>query len=100
MGNLISMCCCSSRENTTAPPIVSSICLTQAVAPVSTQTFNALSPPPTSRHISERTETPSTGVSFRSTMRSARGGQKSANDAYVSAITQEVSRRLLILLKN
>nr|ALI86597.1 AC4 protein [Watermelon chlorotic stunt virus]QVH36164.1 C4 [Watermelon chlorotic stunt virus]QVH36169.1 C4 [Watermelon chlorotic stunt virus]UIK24197.1 C4 protein [Watermelon chlorotic stunt virus] len=44
MGNLISMCCCSSPERSPSQTIASSIMYTQAVAPVSTPTYKALSP--------------------------------------------------------
>ncbi|UYR00276.1 C4 protein [Tomato leaf curl Uganda virus] len=95
MGNLICMPSSNSRANSRAQTIVSSIVHTQAVAPVSTPTFRALSPVQTSRHISIRTATPSNGDSFRSMEDLQEAGSNRQMTLTPRHLTQEVSRRLL-----
>ncbi|ALO02626.1 AC4 [Telfairia golden mosaic virus] len=96
MGSLISTCLSSSRGNSRAPTIVSSIVYTQAVAPVSTPTFRALSPVPTSSRIWTRTEIHSNGESFRSTGDRHEGANNQLTTHMQRHLTQEVNRRLLM----
>nr|QDG02983.1 C4 protein [Pepper yellow vein Mali virus]QDG02995.1 C4 protein [Pepper yellow vein Mali virus] len=67
MGNLISMCLCSSRGNTSARITDSSTWYPQPGQHISIQTFRELNQAPTSSPTSTRTETPLNGGYSRST---------------------------------
>nr|QDG03043.1 C4 protein [Pepper yellow vein Mali virus]QDG03049.1 C4 protein [Pepper yellow vein Mali virus]QDG03055.1 C4 protein [Pepper yellow vein Mali virus]QDG03061.1 C4 protein [Pepper yellow vein Mali virus]QDG03067.1 C4 protein [Pepper yellow vein Mali virus] len=67
MGNLISMCLCSSRGNTSARITDSSTWYPQPGQHISIQTFRELNQAPTSSPTLTRTETPLNGGYSRST---------------------------------
>ncbi|CAJ15647.1 putative AC4 protein [Sida yellow mosaic China virus - [Hainan 8]] len=96
MGALISTCSFSSRENTSAKITDSSIWYPQPGQYISIQTFRELNPAPTSSPISTRTETPSTGESFRSTEDLLEGVNNQPTTLTPRHLTAEVSRRLLM----
>nr|ALN12531.1 c4 protein [Tomato leaf curl Sudan virus]UCC70398.1 AC4 [Chilli leaf curl virus]ALN12537.1 c4 protein [Tomato leaf curl Sudan virus]ALN12543.1 c4 protein [Tomato leaf curl Sudan virus]ALN12549.1 c4 protein [Tomato leaf curl Sudan virus] len=100
MGNHISTCLSSSRANTSAKINDSSTWSPQLGQHISIRTFRELNPALTSSHISTRTETPSTGVSFRST--DDLQGEVSNQPMTLTPqhLTQAVSRRLLESLEN
>nr|AMB51323.1 pathogenicity determinant [Tomato leaf curl Kumasi virus] len=100
MGNHICIPLFSSRGNSRVPTIVSSIAYTQAVAPVSTPTIRQLSPVPMSSPTSTRTETLSSGVSFRSTEDLQEEGNRQQMMLTPRQLTQAVSLRLLTYLEN
>nr|AJW80813.1 AC4 [Ageratum enation virus] len=81
MGNLISMCSSSSKENTNARINDSSIWYPQPGQHISIRTFRELNPAPTSSPTSRRTETPSNGESSRS----------------MEDLHEEVNRQLMML---
>nr|WOP35328.1 transcriptional regulator protein [Ageratum yellow vein virus] len=96
MGLLISTCLSSSKENTSARITDSSTWYPQPGQHISIQTFRELNPVPTSSPISTRTETLSTGASFRSTGDLQEGANNQPMMLTPRQLTQEVSRRLLI----
>ncbi|ACA61093.1 C4 protein [Tomato leaf curl Cebu virus] len=96
MGALISMCSSSSRGNTDARINDSSIWYPQPDQHISIQTFRELNQAPTSNPILIKTETPSNGVSFRSTEDLLEGVNKQPMMLTPKQLTQEVSRRLLM----
>uniref|UniRef100_Q5CAM9 AC4 protein n=1 Tax=Sri Lankan cassava mosaic virus - India [India:Kerala C4] TaxID=454143 RepID=Q5CAM9_9GEMI len=100
MGNLTSMLCFSSKGGSQSQTIGNSIVYTQAVAPVSTPTYRALSPAPTSSPTSTRMETPSTGVSFRSMEDLQEGDSRQQTTLTPQHLTQAVSQRLLESLRS
>nr|QFG40017.1 C4 protein [Pedilanthus leaf curl virus]SJX66713.1 C4 protein [Pedilanthus leaf curl virus]SJX66719.1 C4 protein [Pedilanthus leaf curl virus] len=67
MGNLIFTCSSSSKENTSAKITDSSTWYPQPGQHISIRTYRELSQAQMSSPIWRRTETPSTGESFRST---------------------------------
>nr|AEX92959.1 unknown [Tomato leaf curl Sudan virus]AEX92967.1 unknown [Tomato leaf curl Sudan virus]AKJ79152.1 C4 [Tomato leaf curl Sudan virus]AKJ79153.1 C4 [Tomato leaf curl Sudan virus]AKJ79154.1 C4 [Tomato leaf curl Sudan virus] len=96
MGNHISMCLCSSRANSSAQITDSSTWSPQPGQHISIRTFRELNPAPTSSPTSTRTETPSNGVSFRSTEDLQEGDSNQPMTLTPKRLTLEVSRRLLM----
>nr|AFI56581.1 C4 [Tomato leaf curl Sudan virus]AFI56582.1 C4 [Tomato leaf curl Sudan virus]AFI56583.1 C4 [Tomato leaf curl Sudan virus]AFI56584.1 C4 [Tomato leaf curl Sudan virus]AFI56585.1 C4 [Tomato leaf curl Sudan virus] len=100
MGSHISMCLYSSKANSSAKISDSSTWYPQAGQHISIQTFRELNQVPTSSPTSIRTETLSTGESFRS----MEGLQEGVNNLQTmltpQQLTQAVSQRLLEYLGN
>ncbi|AGV74355.1 transcriptional regulator protein [Tomato leaf curl Hainan virus] len=96
MGALISTCLYSSRGNTSARITDSSTWSPQTGQHISIRTFRELNPAPTSNPISTRTETPSTGESFRSTDDLQEGVNNQPMTLTPQHLTQAVSQRLLM----
>ncbi|CDR55242.1 AC4 Protein [Mirabilis leaf curl virus] len=96
MGNLICMLCYNSKESSQSPTTAHSILYTQAVAPVSTPTYKALSPAQMLNNTSTRTETPLSGVSFRSMDDLQEEGNSQPMTLTPRHLTQAVSQRLLM----
>ncbi|CAD92248.1 AC4 protein [Stachytarpheta leaf curl virus - [Hn5.4]] len=96
MGALISTCLSSSRENTSARIADSSTWSPQPGQHISIRTFRELNPAPTSSPISIRTETPSSGESFRSTDDLQEGDNNQPMTLTPQHLTQAVSQRLLM----
>nr|ARU09329.1 C4 protein [Tomato leaf curl Philippines virus]ARU09331.1 C4 protein [Tomato leaf curl Philippines virus] len=96
MGALISMCSSSSKGNTDARIRDSSIWYPQPGQHITIRTYRELNQAPTSSHILTRTETPSNGVSFRSTEDLLEGVNNQPMMLTPKQLTQEVSRRLLM----
>nr|AHA80980.1 C4 protein [Tomato yellow leaf curl virus] len=96
MGNHISMCLSSSRESTSAQITDSSTWSPQPGQHISIRTFRELNLVPTSSPTSTKTETPSTGVSFRSTEGPLEGDNNQPMMLTPRRLTLEVSRRLLM----
>nr|ACA52113.1 C4 protein [Tomato leaf curl virus]ACA52119.2 C4 protein [Tomato leaf curl virus]ANJ77872.1 C4 [Tomato leaf curl Cebu virus] len=96
MGALISMCSSSSKGSSNARIKDSSIWYPQPDQHISIQTFRELNQVPMSNPILIKTETPSNGVSFRSTEDLLEGVNKQPMMLTPKQLTQEVSRRLLM----
>nr|UNA95420.1 AC4 protein [Sida yellow mosaic China virus] len=96
MGALISTCLSSSRGNTSARITDSSTWCPQPGQYISIQTFRELNPAPTSSPISIRTETPSSGESFRSTEDLHEADNNQPMTLTPQHLTQAVSQRLLM----
>ncbi|ABG26040.1 AC4 protein [Sida yellow vein Vietnam virus] len=96
MGALISTCLSSSRENTSARITDSSTWYPQPGQHISIRTYRELNPAPTSSPTSIRTETPSSGASFRSTDDLQEGANNQPMTLTPQHLTQAVSQRLLI----
>ncbi|ACG49280.1 AC4 [Tomato leaf curl Kerala virus] len=95
MGNLIFTCSSSSKENTSAKITDSSTWYPQPGQHISIRTFRELNQAQTSSPIWRRTETPSTGESFRSNGDLQRGGHSQRMMLTPQRLTQAVSQRLL-----
>nr|QGL40138.1 C4 [Pedilanthus leaf curl virus] len=100
MGNLIFTCSSSSKENTSAKITDSSTWSPQPGQHISIRTFRELNQAPTSSPIWRRTETPSTGESFRSMEDLQEGDNRQPMMLTPQHLTQAVSQRLLESLKN
>nr|UYS88263.1 C4 protein [Pedilanthus leaf curl virus] len=100
MGNLIFTCSSSSKENTSAKITDSSTWSPQPGQHISIRTFRELNQAPTSSPIWRRTETPSTGESFRSMEDLQEGDNRQPMMLMPQHLTQAVSQRLLESLKN
>nr|WBT00795.1 replication enhancer protein [Pedilanthus leaf curl virus] len=100
MGNLIFTCSSSSKENTSAKITGSSTWYPQPGQHISIRTFRGLSQAQTSSPIWRRTETPSTGESFRSMEDLQEGDNSQLMMLTPQRLTQAVSQRLLESLKN
>nr|UQS49428.1 C4 protein [Tomato yellow leaf curl virus - Mild]WEM05831.1 C4 [Tomato yellow leaf curl virus] len=100
MGNHISMCLSSSKANSSAKINDSSTWSPQVGQHISIRTFRELNLVPTSSPTSTKTETPSTGVSFRSTDDLHVGVSNQPMTLTPQHLTQAVSQRLLESLKN
>nr|WOL23897.1 C4 [Tomato yellow leaf curl virus] len=100
MGNHISMCLSNLKGNSSAKISDSSTWYPQAGQHISIQTFRELNPVQTSSLMSIRTETPSTGVSFRSTDDLHVGVSSQPMTLTPQLLTHAVSQRLLESLKN
>nr|AJE24818.1 AC4 protein [Tomato leaf curl Patna virus] len=100
MGNLIFTCSSSLKENTSARITDSSTWYPQPGQHISIRTFRELNQAQTSSHIWRRTETPSTGESFRSMEDLQEGVNRQPTTLTPQHLTQAVSRRLLESLKN
>nr|ALK03581.1 C4 [Whitefly-associated begomovirus 7]ALK03587.1 C4 [Whitefly-associated begomovirus 7] len=95
MGNLISTCFSSSRVNSTAQITDSSTWSPQPGQHISIRTFRELNPAPTSSPIWTRTETPSSGESFRSMEDLQEGDNRLPMTLTPQQLTQAVRLRLL-----
>nr|CDN40972.1 C4 protein [Eclipta yellow vein mosaic virus] len=100
MGNLICTCSSSSRGSTSARITDSSTWSPQPGQHISIRTFRELNQARTSSHTSRRTETPSTGESFRSMEDLQEGDNSQPMTLTPQHLTQAVSQRLLESLKN
>nr|AXA98721.1 C4 protein [Pedilanthus leaf curl virus] len=100
MGNLIFTCSSSSRGNTSAKITDSSTSYPQPGQHISIRTFRELSQAPTSSPIWRRTETPSTGESFRSMEDLQEGDNSQPMMLTPQRLTQAVNQRLLESLRN
>ncbi|BAB83044.1 C4 protein [Soybean crinkle leaf virus] len=96
MGALISTCLFSSKGNTSARITDSSTWYPQPGQHISIRTFRELNPAPTSSPISTRTETPSSGESFRSTDDLQEGVSNRPTTLTPRHLTAAVSQRLLM----
>nr|ACP40524.1 AC4 [Papaya leaf curl Guandong virus] len=96
MGALISTCLSNSRGNSDARINDSSIWYPQQGQHISIRTFRELNRAPTSSPIWRRTETPSTGESFRSMEDLQEGDNNQPTTLTPRRLTQEVSQRLLM----
>ncbi|ABB52052.1 C4 [Pedilanthus leaf curl virus] len=95
MGNLIFTCSSSSRENTSAKISDSSTWYPQPGQHISIRTFRELNQAQTSSPIWRRTETPSTGESFRSMEDLQEGDNSQPTTLTPQRLTQAVSQKLL-----
>nr|QFG40021.1 C4 protein [Pedilanthus leaf curl virus]QFG40027.1 C4 protein [Pedilanthus leaf curl virus] len=95
MGNLIFTCSSSSKENTSAKIRDSSTWYPQPGQHISIRTYRELSQAQMSSPIWRRTETPSTGESFRSTDDLQEGDNSQPTTLTPQRLTQAVSQRLL-----
>nr|ACG49274.1 AC4 [Tomato leaf curl Kerala virus] len=95
MGNLIFTCSSSSKENTSAKITDSSTWYPQPDQHISIRTFRELNQAQTSSPIWRRTETPSTGESFRSMEDLQEGDTSQRMMLTPQRLTQAVSQRLL-----
>nr|AOF45901.1 C4 protein [Pedilanthus leaf curl virus] len=95
MGNLIFTCSSSSKENTSAKIRDSSTWYPQPGQHISIRTYRELSQAQMSSPIWRRTETPSTGESFRSTGDLQEGDNSQPTTLTPQRLTQAVSQRLL-----
>nr|AOF45889.1 C4 protein [Pedilanthus leaf curl virus]AOF45895.1 C4 protein [Pedilanthus leaf curl virus]AOF45937.1 C4 protein [Pedilanthus leaf curl virus] len=95
MGNLIFTCSSSSKENTSAKIKDSSTWYPQPGQHISIRTYRELSQAQMSSPIWRRTETPSTGESFRSTDDLQEGDNSQPTTLTPQRLTQAVSQRLL-----
>nr|AQT38115.1 C4 protein [Tomato leaf curl Kerala virus] len=95
MGNLIFTCSSSSKENTSAKITDSSTWYPQPGQHISIRTYRELSQAQMSSPIWRRTETPSTGESFRSTEDLQEGDTSQRMMLTPQRLTQAVSQRLL-----
>nr|AOF45906.1 C4 protein [Tomato leaf curl Kerala virus]AWA81921.1 C4 Protein [Pedilanthus leaf curl virus]QKE50677.1 C4 protein [Pedilanthus leaf curl virus]QKE50683.1 C4 protein [Pedilanthus leaf curl virus]QQL11700.1 AC4 protein [Pedilanthus leaf curl virus] len=95
MGNLIFTCSSSSKENTSAKITDSSTWYPQPGQHISIRTYRELSQAQMSSPIWRRTETPSTGESFRSTDDLQEGDNSQPTTLTPQRLTQAVSQRLL-----
>nr|AXA98697.1 C4 protein [Pedilanthus leaf curl virus]AXA98703.1 C4 protein [Pedilanthus leaf curl virus]AXA98709.1 C4 protein [Pedilanthus leaf curl virus] len=100
MGNLIFTCSSSSRGNTSAKITDSSTSYPQPGQHISIRTFRELNQAPTSSPIWRRTETPSTGESFRSMEDLQEGDNSQPMMLTPQRLTQAVNQRLLESLRN
>nr|BBH51535.1 symptom determinant protein [Tomato leaf curl Uganda virus] len=96
MGNLICMPLFNSKESSIVPINDYSTSYPQAGQHISIRTFRELNPAPTSSPIWIRTETPSTGESFRSMEDLQEEDSNQPTTLTPKLLTQEVSRRLLM----
>ncbi|AQM52254.1 C4 protein [Tomato leaf curl Burkina Faso virus] len=96
MANLIYMCFCSSKENSTAKIRDSSTSYPQPGQHISIRTFRELNPAPTSSPTSTRTAIHSNGENSRSTDDLQGAGSNQPTTLTQKHLTQEVSRRLLM----
>nr|CDI44965.1 C4 [Cotton leaf curl Gezira virus] len=95
MGNHICMRSFSSKGSTSARITDSSIWSPQAGQHISIRTFRELNPALTSSPTSIRTETPSSGESFRSTVDLQEEDNRQPMTLTPQRLTQEVRQRLL-----
>nr|CCP47003.1 C4 protein [Pedilanthus leaf curl virus] len=95
MGNLIFTCSSSSKENTSAKITDSSTWYPQPGQHISIRTYRELSQAQMSSPIWRRTETPSTGESFRSTDDLQEGDNSQPTTLTPQRLTRAVSQRLL-----
>nr|AOR05731.1 AC4 protein [Tomato yellow leaf curl Yunnan virus] len=95
MGLLISTCLYSSKGNSSAKITDSSTWYPQTGQHISIRTYRELNPAPTSSPIWIRTETPSTGESFRSMQDRLEGDNNQPTTLTPRHLTQAVSQRLL-----
>nr|QIH45425.1 C4 protein [Ludwigia yellow vein Vietnam virus]QIH45433.1 C4 protein [Ludwigia yellow vein Vietnam virus] len=95
MGALISMCSCSSRASSNARIRDSSTLYPQVGAHISIRTFRGLNRVQMSSPTWRRTETPSTGASFRSTEDLQEGDSRQPMTLTPRRLTAAVSLRLL-----
>nr|AFA43809.1 AC4 protein [Papaya leaf curl virus] len=96
MGALISTCLSNSRGNSDARINDSSIWYPQQGQHISIRTFRELNRAPTSSPIWTKTETPSNGESFRSTVDLQEEDNNQPTTLTPRRLTQEVSQRLLM----
>nr|UOL65523.1 AC4 [Lisianthus enation leaf curl virus] len=96
MGALISTCLSNSRGNSDARINDSSIWYPQQGQHISIQTFRELNRARTSSPIWTRTETPSNGESFRSTVDLQEEDNNQPTTLTPRRLTQEVSQKLLM----
>nr|APT40611.1 C4 protein [Pouzolzia golden mosaic virus] len=96
MGLLISTCLSSSKGNSSARIRDSSTWSPQLGQHISIRTFRELNQAPMSSPIWRKTETPSTGESFRSTDDLPGGDNSQPMMLTPRRLTLEVSRRLLM----
>nr|APZ75443.1 AC4 [Papaya yellow leaf curl virus] len=95
MGLLIFMCSSNSKVNSSAEIKDSSTSHPQPGQHISIRTSRELNPAPMSSPIWRRTETPSTGESFRSTDDLLEGDNRQPTTLTPQRLTQAVSQRLL-----
>ncbi|CDR32578.1 C4 protein [Hollyhock yellow vein mosaic Islamabad virus] len=100
MGNLIFTCSYSSMGSTSARTNDSSTSYPQPGQHISIRTFRELNQARTSSPIWRRTETPSTGESFRSMEDLQEGDNSQPMMLTPQRLTQAVSQRLLESLRN
>nr|AEI72608.1 transcriptional regulation protein [Radish leaf curl virus] len=100
MGNLIFACSSSSKANTSAKITDSSTSYPQPGQHISIRTFRELNQAPMSSPIWRRTETPSTGESFRSTDDLLEADNRQPTTLTPQRLTQAVSQRLLESLRS
>nr|ABX11571.1 AC4 [Radish leaf curl virus] len=100
MGNLIFTCSSSSKANTNAKITDSSIWYPQPGQHISIRTFRELNQVRTSSPVWRRTETPSTGESFRSMEDLQEGVNRQPMTLTPQRLTQAVSQRLLESLRS
>nr|QPP18968.1 AC4 protein [Tomato yellow leaf curl virus] len=96
MGALISTCLSNSKANTNAKITDSSTWSPQPGQHISIRTFRELNQARTSSPIWRRTETPSTGESFRSMEDLQEGVNRQPMMLTPQHLTQAVSQRLLV----
>nr|QJA07409.1 C4 protein [Tomato leaf curl Uganda virus] len=96
MGALISTCLCNSKENTSARITDSSTWYPPLDQHISIRTFRELNQAPMLSPTWRRTETPSSGESFRSMEDQPEGANRQLMTLTAELLTAAVSQKLLM----